>query len=109
MKTKTNGSLFIGLFFIACLFLTGCASTHQLTLVDFQTGQTLDGELNESGRSISVTMPDGEVLFGKYSAISNKSPVYETGVGVATSSHGGSVFGTGMAIGGGGASKGMDY
>ena len=106
MMTKTNVFLLIILFFIACLFLTGCATTRQLTLVDFQTGQTLDGELNESGRSISVTMPDGEVLFGKYSAISNTSPVYETGVGVATGSRRGSVFGTGIAIGGGGESKG---
>jgi hypothetical protein len=36
-------------------------------------------------------MPDGEVLFGKYSALSNTSPVYETGVGVATGSHRGSI------------------
>ena len=106
MKTKANVSLLIILFFISCLFLTGCATHRQLTLVDFQTGQTLDGELNESARSISVTMPDGEVLFGKYSAISNTSPVYETGVGIATGSHRGSVFGTGIAIGGGGESKG---
>ena len=106
MITKTNVFLLIVLFFIACLFLTGCATTRQLILVDFQTGQTLDGELNESGRSISVTMPDGEVLFGKYSAISNSPPVYETGVGVAAGSHRGAVFGTGITIGGRGESKG---
>ena len=29
-------------------------------------------------------MPDGEVLFGKYSAISNTTPVFQTGFGVST-------------------------
>ncbi len=109
MNTKTNVSLFIVLFFVACLFLTGCAPRH-ITLVDFQTGETLDGELNESDRNITVTMPDGEVLSGKYSAISNTSPVYETGIGVGTGSHhgSGSVFGTGITFGGsGGPSQGF--
>ena len=106
MNTKINVSLFIVLFFVACLFLTGCAPRH-ITLVDFQTGETLDGELNESARKITVTMPDGEILSGTYSAISNTAPVYETGVGVATGSHRGSVFGTGIAIGGGGPSQGF--
>ncbi len=106
MNTIINVSLFIVLFFVVCLFLTGCAPRH-ITLVDFQTGETLDGQLNESDRNITVTMPDGEVLSGKYSAISNTSPVYETGVGVATGSHRrGSVFGTGITIGGGGPSQG---
>ena len=100
MNTKINVSLFIVLFFVACLFLTGCAPRH-ITLVDFQTGETLDGELNESDRNITVTMPDGEVLSGKYSAISNTSPVYETGIGVGTGSHHGSIFGGGIAFGGG--------
>jgi hypothetical protein len=102
MKTKINASLFIFLFFIACLFLAGCGA-RQITLVDFQTGQILDGELNELDRSIIVTMPDGEVLFGKYSAISNTIPVFETGFGISTHSHG-AVFSTGVASGG--ASKG---
>jgi len=105
MKAKTNVSLLVVVFFIACLFLAGCATTRQLTLVDFQTGHTLEGEMNKSDRSITVTMLDGEVLYGKYSSISNTAPVYETGVGVSTGSHRGSIFGTGITIGSGGPSK----
>lgn len=69
-----------------CL-LTGC-TTRQIVLVDFQTGQTINGKLNEFDRSIIVILPDGEVLAGKYSAISNKTAVFGTGFGMSSHSHG---------------------
>ncbi len=102
MQIRPEISIPVFLFVAAALFLSGCAATRQLTLVDFQTGQTLQGEFNESARTISVTMPDGEILSGKYSAVTNSSPVYETSVGVGAGSHShGGVFGTGVAFGGG--------
>jgi hypothetical protein len=106
MNTRTNYALVLSIVLATGLFLSGCATTRQLTLTDFQTGQTLVGEINESSRLITVTMPDGEILTGTYSAVTTSSPVYETGVGVGTGSHThGAVFGTGIAFGGG-ASKG---
>jgi hypothetical protein len=108
MKIKANLLFYIVIIAVTCLFLTGCATKRQLTLTDFQTGQTIEGELDRSERSITVTMPNGEVLSGKYSAIDNSSPVYETGVGVgAGSHHRGAVFGTGVSFGSGGASQGF--
>ena len=105
MKFKPDLCVSVFLCIIAGLLFAGCGA-RQLTLVDFQTGQTIAGELNESARSIRVTMPNGEILTGKYSAVSNSSPVYETGVGVGASSHShGAIFGTGVTFGGG-ASKG---
>ena len=105
MKIQKNIFITISLFCVICFFLAGCA-TRQLTLVNFETGETLEGILSKSDRSISVTMPDGEVLYGKYSAISNTAPVYETGIGISSHSHHGAIFGTGIAVGSGGASRG---
>ena len=86
------------LIFGAALLLNAC-STRQLTLVDFETGQTLEGSLNQYDRSIDVTMPDGEILSGMYSEVSNSSPVYSTGVGISTGfRHGDVIFGTGVAV-----------
>ena len=97
MHNKETSAL-IFFFLVVVLFLVGCAA-RQLTLVDFKTGLTLDGLLNQYDRSITVTMPDGEVLYGMYSAISNATPVYETGVGISTGfRHGGVIFGTGVVM-----------
>jgi hypothetical protein len=100
MHSKLHVFLLLTCICLTGLCLTGCAS-RQLTLVDFQTGQTLEGVLSQSDRSISVTMPDGEVLHGMFSAVSSASPVYETGIGVSSHHHGGAIFGTGIVLGSG--------
>ena len=62
--------------FLPTLFLMGCI--HRIELTNFQTGQVLQGQYNEADRTITVTMPDGEVLKGKYSAVSNASFTFGT-------------------------------
>ena len=92
----------LGILLIATtLFLAGCAA-RSITLVDFQTGQTIEGQLNNTDRSVTVTMPDGEILYGKYSDISGSTTVFGTGFGVSSHSHG-AIFSTSVA--GGGASR----
>ena len=81
----------------------GCVEAFDLEecleLVDFDTAQPLKGSLHKSDRSIPVTMPDGELLSGMYSAVSNTSPVYSTGVGISTGlRHGGVIFETRTAF-----------
>ena len=106
MKVENTLVLMTILFLVTAL--SGCATIRQMSLVDFQTGQTIEGEINESTRIITVTMPNGEVLSGTYSAVASSSPVYETGIGVGAGSHShGTVFGTGVVLGAsGGPSKG---
>jgi hypothetical protein len=93
---------FLGILLIAgSLFLAGCAA-RSISLVDFQTGQTIEGQLDNSDRSVTVTMPDGEILYGKYSDISGSTTVFGTGFGVSSHSHA-TIFSTSVA--GGGASR----
>lgn len=42
-----------------------------MEFVDFQNGITLEGRYNKASKTVMVTMPDGEVLQGKYSAMTN--------------------------------------
>lgn len=90
---------------LAALFLTACA--HSLQLVEFETGQVLNGEYNELNRTVTVTMPDGEVLTGKYSALTNAAVTFGSAFGSGTAFSGntsatafGSSFGYGISAGG---------
>ena len=83
---------FLPLFFIGCI--------HQIQLTNFETGEILPGQYNEIEKTVTVTMPNGEVLKGKYSSVSNASfsygsvtswtPVYSHGTvwGYSASSRG---------------------
>jgi hypothetical protein len=51
------------------LFLSGCV--HKMQIVNFKTGTVLDAEYNKANRIVTVVMPDGEILTGQYSAVSN--------------------------------------
>ncbi|WP_373035110.1 hypothetical protein [Sulfurimonas sp.] len=53
------------------LFLSGCV--HKMQIVNFETGTALDAKYNEANRMVTVVMPDGEILTGQYSAVSNAS------------------------------------
>lgn len=55
--------------FIIMIMFTGCV--YKMQVVNFETGVTLDAEYNKADKSVKVVMPDGEVLIGKYSAVSN--------------------------------------
>ncbi len=50
------------LFFI--IILLGCA--HTIELSHFETGRILKGEYNKLTQSITIVMPNGEILKGKY-------------------------------------------
>jgi len=79
------------------LVLIGCV--HPVTLTNFNTGETLNGEFNTGSREITVTLRNGEVLSGKYSAASNTSVTFGTVFA------GGGGFAGGTAINSGGASQ----
>ncbi len=59
----------IMLFFI--IILLGCA--HTIELSHFETGRILKGEYNKLTQSITIVMPNGEILKGKYIAINDIS------------------------------------
>ena len=61
-------------YIIYCLFaavvavLTSCASitAKKITLTHFESGEVLVGSANRLSRDVSVTMPNGEILQGKF-------------------------------------------
>lgn len=56
---------------IVLLFFSGCV--HKMQMVNFETGTVLDAKYNKANRMVTVIMPNGEVLTGEYSAVSNAS------------------------------------
>lgn len=63
------------IFSFLLLILTGCAGQHQISLVDFNSDEILTGIFDERDDSVIVTMPNGEVLKGNYSSISNDNAI----------------------------------
>ena len=81
---------------VTITMLCGC---HNLTLTNFQTGEVLKGRASEVGRNVRVTMPNGEVLEGKYSAVDNGSVGFSFGSATAFSGvHSATAFGSGTTI-----------
>lgn len=64
--------------FLGLALLAGCAQT--LHLVNFESGQRLEGKLNRGGKTVQVTMPDGEVLNGTYSQYAPSKTISTQGV-----------------------------
>ena len=93
------------LLIIPSLLLSGCMLFERhLEFNNFSTGETLRGMAYRSHRKIEVTMPDGEVLVGKWSSIRNDS--VSMGFGSATATAGGTTataFGNSMGYTTGGA------
>jgi len=90
-------TLYPELLVFVSIVLMGCA--HSLTLTNFATGETLNGEFNTGTKQIFVTLKNGEVLSGKYSAADNSSVMFGTAFA------GGGGFAGGTAITSGGASQ----
>jgi hypothetical protein len=86
----------IGVIFLIFLFL-GCV--HRIELIDFNSGNVLVGHYNEGNRKVAVSMPDGEMLIGKYSNISNASVGFGTAWGFSGANTA-TAFGTGISTGG---------
>jgi hypothetical protein len=76
----------------ALLTMVGCA--HRIEFTHFETGLTLVGSFNSGSRMVTVKMPNGEVLSGKY--VSYSSAMATFGTGSATAFGGGA---TAAAIG----------
>ena len=71
------------LLIMLTLSLLGCAGGLKLT--HFQTGQVLHGKYSQIDRTITVAMPDGEVLKGQYSAVQDAASNIITGYALLTS------------------------
>lgn len=86
--------------FLLMAFLTAC--THQITFLNPQDGQSFAGQYNRGERSVSVTLPSGEVFYGKYVPLTNTT--LTTG-----SLFNGTSVATGYMVTAGGASSGYAF
>jgi hypothetical protein len=57
-------------------FISGCASKHDVALIGFNSEEILKSVFDEKNQTVTVTMPNGEVLSGKYSSLDSEEPVY---------------------------------
>ncbi|MDR3346705.1 MAG: hypothetical protein LBS73_05985 [Campylobacteraceae bacterium] len=84
------------------LLLGGCVSKHDVTLVGFNTEGVLKGVFDESKDTVTVVMPDGEVLSGGYSSLEREEPVsFSNTFGYSSGSRygrGGSFGGVGIGL-----------
>lgn len=65
---------------LCTVFFCGC---RHLTLTSFETGETLQARAYKLTRNIYVTMSDGQVLKGKYAAVTNESIGFGSGSATA--------------------------
>ncbi len=56
--------LVVAVSFCSCSVVTA----RKVTLTQFETGEVLQGTVNTISRMITITMPDGEVLQGRFTA-----------------------------------------
>jgi hypothetical protein len=89
------------------ILITGCS--HKMTYVDFENGNVLEGHYVDYVKDIEVKMPNGELLKGKYSNISNNSFSFGNSFSNGTMTNGTTTtfgnansFGTGYSVGGAG-------
>lgn len=52
------------------LFIVSCAHKHQMSLVETNSQSALAGEIDSRSKTISVTLPSGQVATGKYTNLS---------------------------------------
>lgn len=97
-----------------CLFFTslvlifvGCS--HKITLTDFEKGEVVEGYYTDYVKTVEVKMPNGEILKGKYSNVTNSSfsfgNSFTTGTAIAgttTAFGSASTFGNSYSVGGAG-------
>jgi hypothetical protein len=62
--------------FMILLFLGGCASKHDIILVGFNSEEILKSVFDETNETVTVIMPDGEILSGNYSSFDSEEPMY---------------------------------
>jgi hypothetical protein len=83
--------------------LDGCLTRHA-TLVDFETGEVLQGKFTDSvatGGTVEIIMPDGEIITGRYSGVREKDEVtFSSATANASgSTNGNSFYGSASTIG----------
>lgn len=86
------------LLVLSVILVTACV--HTIEIVQFDTGEVLQGSYNELDRTVTVTMTNGEVLKGKYSAMSNAAFTFAT-ANVYSGMVSTTGFGYGITAGGG--------
>ena len=100
----------------SALLFTGCTMTREATFANFETGEVLTGVFKDSPATdgtCEITMPDGEVLKGKYSGVREHDTLSfgsafatATATGPAGTAFGSaSAFGSSRSVGG----KGRAY
>jgi hypothetical protein len=91
------------LILLVSAFFSGCITRHG-TMVNFESGETLKVKFTDSmatDGSVEVTMPDGEILKGRYSGIRGTDEI-SFGSAFANASvtgPGGTAFGTASGFG----------
>ena len=86
-------------YFLCLVVLFVGACTHPMSLTSFESGEALKGSYNELNRLVTVTMPNGEVLTGKYSAVSNATATFSNAF-IVSGAASASALGTGISTGG---------
>ena len=59
--------------FLFCAAAIACATTYNIQLTNFDSGETIHGTAVSGGNKVSVVMPNGEVLRGEYITTSDAS------------------------------------
>jgi hypothetical protein len=85
------------LVILILLVLIGCV--REVKLVDFNDGTTIIGEYNKATKTVTITLPSGEVLKGEYVALTNAT------IGYGSLFYGANV-GSMLSVGTGGSSNG---
>jgi hypothetical protein len=64
------------------MLLAGCVhqgyQVYPISLTNFESGEVLQGQYSRQDNSVSVTMPNGETLSGRYTALSNTRVTSDT-------------------------------
>ena len=76
-----SGKRFRAFLLILPLLLVGCGTTRQLQLTEFSTGETMEAFLDPATNQIRAYMPDGKVITGKYTTLSNARFTFGGGIG----------------------------
>ncbi len=67
--------------FLVLVGILAAGCTHKIAFTDFDSGNVLEGQYNELSKIVTVTMPEGEILTGKYTAIRGASFGFGSSVG----------------------------
>lgn len=85
----------IPIVFVLAIVLSACSVTRNATLVEFDTGEVLNAQFTDSnatGGNLTVTMPSGEVLRGRYSGVRGTDEITFTEATASAYGHAGGEY-----------------